>query len=164
VQPNEELAHILSSGLGIGIFLVLMVIAIAFFVFFAMAWMKIAQKLGYEPAWLAWIPVANYFLMAGVADLPIWMPIALAVGMFIPFINWLAGIGALVFSIYVVLVVARKLAKPEWYCVGYIIPLLQLWVIYDLGWNGEPISTASAATYQPPSDNVPPPPPTPPAQ
>jgi len=52
-------------GLGmfaaVGIFLILL-IAVAVYVYTAFVWMTIAKKLKYDKPWLAWIPVANFFL------------------------------------------------------------------------------------------------------
>ena len=39
------------------------IIAIGIYVYMAFAWMTIAKKLGYKKAWLAWIPIANLFLL-----------------------------------------------------------------------------------------------------
>jgi len=36
---------------------------LALYVYMAMAWMTIAKKLGYDKPWLAWIPIANFFLL-----------------------------------------------------------------------------------------------------
>ena len=38
-------------------------ISIGFYVYAALVWMTIARKLGYGKAWLAWIPIANIFLL-----------------------------------------------------------------------------------------------------
>lgn len=38
-------------------------ISIVFYVYWALAWMTIAQKLKYKKAWLAWIPIAQLFLI-----------------------------------------------------------------------------------------------------
>jgi len=43
--------------------LIAIFIAIALYVYTAFAWMVIAQKLQYKNAWLAWIPIANFFLL-----------------------------------------------------------------------------------------------------
>jgi hypothetical protein len=36
---------------------------IAIYVYFALAWYMIAKKLKYKNAWLAWVPLANLFLL-----------------------------------------------------------------------------------------------------
>ena len=37
--------------------------AIVLYIYLAFAWMTIAKKLKYKKAWLAWIPIANMFLV-----------------------------------------------------------------------------------------------------
>lgn len=48
--------------LAVGVVLVVL-IALALYIYTALAWQTIAKKLGYKKAWLAWIPIANYFLL-----------------------------------------------------------------------------------------------------
>ena len=52
-------------GLGVGIAAVILIIAIACYVIFSYAHMKALKALGYDKAWLAWIPFACTF---GCAD------------------------------------------------------------------------------------------------
>ena len=46
------------------LFVVILTIVIVVYVYFALAWMTIAKKLKYKKPWLAWIPLANYFLFS----------------------------------------------------------------------------------------------------
>ncbi len=46
-----------------GLFVFLLIIMLAFYIYSALAWQSIAKKLGYQNAWIAWIPIANYFLL-----------------------------------------------------------------------------------------------------
>jgi len=39
------------------------IVAIALYVYTAFVWMTIAKKLKYKKSWLAWIPIANMFLI-----------------------------------------------------------------------------------------------------
>ncbi|PIN73868.1 hypothetical protein COV20_02010 [Candidatus Woesearchaeota archaeon CG10_big_fil_rev_8_21_14_0_10_45_16] len=50
----------------LGMFLFFMGIVV--YVYFALALMTIAKKLGNDKAWLAWIPIANFFLLAILAE------------------------------------------------------------------------------------------------
>ena len=43
--------------------LIFIIIGIGLYIYSALAWYTIAKKLGYQNAWLAWIPIANYFLL-----------------------------------------------------------------------------------------------------
>jgi len=56
------------GGALVGTLLVfLILIGIASYVYTALAWSSIARKLKYKKHWLAWIPVANFFLIAILA-------------------------------------------------------------------------------------------------
>lgn len=63
----EQLAEVGVVGAiiaAIAAFLVLMIfVIIALYVYWGFAWMTIAKKLKYDKPWLAWIPVANLFLI-----------------------------------------------------------------------------------------------------
>lgn len=128
-MPAEALP--MAAGLGFaGAFLAfamfMFLIAVAIYVYGALAWMTIAKKLKYDKPWLAWIPIANMFLLPILAKKPwpwgfillvpfvnivfaiIWLwnifeqrkyPGALsliAIAAVIPFISWLGGIAMLV--------------------------------------------------------------------
>jgi len=41
----------------------LIFLGLIIYVYMALAWMTIAKKLGYDKPWLAWIPIANLFLI-----------------------------------------------------------------------------------------------------
>ncbi len=57
------------DGLGIfaaaaaGVIAILVIIGVAFYVFFAFSLFKLAQKRGLDMPWLAWIPVAQFYLI-----------------------------------------------------------------------------------------------------
>ena len=60
---ETEILSLLGLGAwaAMGFFLIFL-IAVAVYVYTAFVWMTIAKKLKYDKPWLAWIPVANFFL------------------------------------------------------------------------------------------------------
>ncbi len=50
-------------GLMAGLIVVIFLVSIALYVYWALAWMTIARKLKYKNPWLAWIPIAQLFLI-----------------------------------------------------------------------------------------------------
>ncbi len=77
------------------------------YIYIAICLMFIAQKTGTKYPWLAWIPIANVFLMAMIAKKPWWWALiivlaySVAVGMMSGSLSWLGyifDIAALVFS------------------------------------------------------------------
>jgi len=58
----------MGNGFFAGFFTVMFLLGLAFYVYWALAMMTIAKKLGYKKSWLAWIPVANLFLIPILAE------------------------------------------------------------------------------------------------
>ncbi|MCP4703501.1 MAG: hypothetical protein GY865_02740 [candidate division Zixibacteria bacterium] len=52
----QETAYAADSGMGLVLFL-----WVAFYFFFAFTQFKIAQKVGHESPWWAWVPILNFF-------------------------------------------------------------------------------------------------------
>jgi len=50
-------------GLLAGLVVFIVLLSIALYVYYAFVWMTIARKLKYKYPWLAWIPIANFFLV-----------------------------------------------------------------------------------------------------
>jgi hypothetical protein len=57
---------------GGAVLLVFLVFILAMYVYTSLAFQTIATKTGTANPWLAWIPIANIFLMLGVAKKPMW--------------------------------------------------------------------------------------------
>lgn len=86
------------------------IIGIAFYVFYAFALYKLAQKRGVDMAWLAWIPVAQMYVIGKmvktvkistfeVPSLEIVLPVGMLAAMLlgaIPLIRWLIYLAFLV--------------------------------------------------------------------
>ena len=53
-------------GLGVGVIILVVVIAVAAYVLNSISHMKALKALGYDKAWLAWIPYGVYFACADV--------------------------------------------------------------------------------------------------
>ena len=96
-------------GLGVGIVAVILIIAIACYVIFSYAHMKALKALGYDKAWLAWIPYGCTFACADAAAkdedpvelfgsftvpallFKLWWILLLVLG-FLPFPGWLSNV------------------------------------------------------------------------
>ncbi|MHA1703917.1 MAG: hypothetical protein ACTSWK_16805 [Promethearchaeota archaeon] len=105
--------------LGLGL---IIVIALAFYVYFALAWMTIAQKLKHKRPWLAWIPIANFALILQLGGFH-WALVFLAL---IPVIGWLA------LSILMIIAawkIYEKRKYPGWLALA---PLLD-WITGGIG-------------------------------
>jgi hypothetical protein len=88
---------------------------IAIYVWTALCLYVIANKTGTENAWLAWIPIANIYLMCKVAGKPGW---------------WLVLFLIPIVNIVILVIVAMKIAearnKPSWLGILMIVPIANL--------------------------------------
>jgi len=85
------------------------------YVYYAICLMVIANKTNTPNSWLAWIPIANIYLMCKAAGKPGWWVILF----FIPFVNIVIGI-----IVWMKIAEARK--KPGWVGILMIIPFVNL--------------------------------------
>jgi len=99
------------------------VLGLAAYIYMALAVQTIAKKTGTANDWLAWIPIANLFLMLSVAKKPMWW--------FILFLIPLVGV---VMMIIVWMAVAEARGKPNWWGVLMIVPLVNFVVPGYLAW------------------------------
>lgn len=119
---QEDHSALPIAALG-GLMLFFVCIGLAFYVYFALALMTIAQKTNTDNAWFAWIPILNCILMLNVAKKPIWWIILFL----IPVVN-------IVIAILVWMGVAEARNKPNWWGILMIVPVVNLIVPGYLAW------------------------------
>ena len=107
-----------------GFLIVILLIAVAFYVYSALALQTIAQKTNTENGWLAWIPIANLFLMVMIAKKPAWWILLC----FIPFAN-------LVILILLWMAIAEARGKPNWWGIMLLVPVVNIVVPGYLAWS-----------------------------
>ena len=93
------------------------------YLYVALALQTIAVKTATPNPWLAWIPIANVFLMLGIAKKPMWW-----------FLLFLVPLLNIVIAILVWMGIAEARHKPSWWGVLTIIPIAQLIVPGYLAW------------------------------
>jgi hypothetical protein len=101
-----------------------LVIALAGYLYMALALQTIATKTNTENAWLAWIPIANIFLMLSIAKKPMWWFLLCLV----PLVN-------IVILIMVWMAVAEARHKPNWWGILTIVPVANIVVPGYLAWS-----------------------------
>jgi len=85
------------------------------YIYMAICLMFIANKTNTPNSWLAWIPIANIYLMCKVASKPGWWVILF----FIPIVN-------IVIGIIVWMKIAEARNKPSWLGILMIIPFVNI--------------------------------------
>ena len=93
------------------------------YVYMSLALQTIADKTSTPNAWLAWIPIANIFLMLDIAKKPMWWFILFL----IPLVNIVIAI-----MVWMGIAVARQ--KPDWWGILMIVPIANLVVPGYLAW------------------------------
>ena len=105
------------------------------YVYTAICLMFIAQKTGTKYPWLAWIPIANVFLMAMIARKPWWwvliilLAYAIAAGSMKSGFAWfgyLLIIVVLVFLILIWISICQARNRPGWWVILGFIPIVNL--------------------------------------
>ena len=93
------------------------------YVYMALALQTIADKTSTQNAWLAWIPIANIFLMLDIAKKPMWW-----------FILFLVPVVNIVIAIMVWMGIAVARQKPDWWGILMIVPVANFVVPGYLAW------------------------------
>ncbi len=102
-------------GLGIVGLLIPLVILLGVYIYFAFCFQVIARKTNTENGWLAWIPIANIYLMCQIAGKPAWWLILF----FIPLVN-------IIVSILIFMGIAEARNKPSWIGILMIVPVINI--------------------------------------
>lgn len=111
--------------------LAFLVLLLAFYIYVSLALMTIAKKTKTDNAWLAWIPIANYYLITQVAKVSGLWTLALLLT-FIPGIGGLALLGV---SVWLFWRISERRNFPGWLSLLMIVPVVNLIVIGVLAWG-----------------------------
>jgi len=132
----ERAADILAGGIIGGLIAIGLIIAtlvaVVLYIYFAVAWKTIADKLKYKRSWLAWIPFANISMILQIGKFH-WAWIFLLA---IPVAGWIA--------LFVMFIIANwrifdKRRYPGWFSLSLVIPnagfILYLIAIGFVAWK-----------------------------
>lgn len=92
-----------------------LVIYVAVYIYLAYCLMAIAGKLDVPNGWLAFIPIANIYLMCKMIGLSGWY---LLLGL-VPFVN-------IVFFVYLWWKISERRERPGWYGILMLVPIANL--------------------------------------
>ena len=102
----------------------------AFYVYVSLALMAIAKKTKTRNAWLAWIPIANYYLITQAAKVSGLWTFALLLG-FIPLAGGFATLGI---TIWLFWRISERRKLPGWVSLLMLIPVVNLVVLGIIAW------------------------------
>jgi len=115
-DPNVFGGAFLGAGL-VALGIIALLIGIAVYVYFALAWKAIAEKVKYKNSWLAWIPFANISMWLQMGGFH-WAWVFLLI---IPVIGWLAVGVLFVISNWRVF---EKLKYPGWWSLAPVLSII----------------------------------------
>jgi len=120
IDPNVFFGAMAGSGLTallLTLGFIAFLVFVAVYIYFALAWKKIAEKRKYKRPWLAWIPIANTAMWLQMGGFH-WAWIFL---MLIPILGWIT-IGVLfIISNYRVF---KQLKYPGWLSLSLVIDII----------------------------------------
>ena len=101
------------------------------YVYAALALMYIGKRTNTENAWLAWIPIANIYLMTKIGKIhPAWTLVIL-----LSFIPMVGSLLLMIAMVYFWWKIAEARSKPGWWGILMIIPLVNLVMMGILAWG-----------------------------
>jgi uncharacterized membrane protein YhaH (DUF805 family) len=114
-----------------GILLLVVMVSIALYVYTSFAYMAIGRKAKLKTPGLAWIPGVGPLILAFQASKMHWWPWLLLIGVFIPFVNFIASIAFTVFAIIWQWKLLEAIRKPGWWILLNFIPILGtiIWLV-----------------------------------
>ena len=107
------------------------IIGIAFYVYMAVVLMTIAKKTKTPNEWLAWIPIANIYLMTQIAKVPGWVTLSVL-------LSAIPVIGGIIFGVVYLWLwwkIAEARKMPGWYALLMIIPIVNLIIMGIIAWK-----------------------------
>jgi len=143
-QVNLGLGDItgIAALLGVGFIVVLtifLLLGAALYIYQSLAWQSIAKKLKYKKPWLAWIPIANFFLLPILAKkkwtwgLIVLIPFILLPFLIIPVVGFILYWLAIIFIILMAIIwtwdIYEKRKYPGWLSLGpafIFIPIVNI--------------------------------------
>ncbi len=119
------------TGMVLFVFIMIYIlIMLAIYIYTSLAVMKIAKKTKTENGWLAWIPIANIYLMTQMAGVSGWWTLAV----FVTFIPFIGGLLVAAGFVYLWWIICAKIKKPEWWSILLLVPILNLVLLGIMAW------------------------------
>ena len=124
-RQGDATEAVAGTGMVFGLMCCYFLIIVGIYVYYSMALMTIAKKLGAEDKyWWAWIPILNVLLMLELAGKEFWWLFLL----FIPFVN-------VVVSVIVWMAIAEARGKPSWWGIMLIVPVMNFIAPGYIAWS-----------------------------
>jgi len=113
------------------VMIVALVVFAIFYVYMALALMAIAKKTKTPNGWLAWIPIANIYLMTKIGKVPAWTMLGL-LALFLPFVG---GIVIMALNVYWWWKIAEARDRAGWLGLLMLVPVANVIIPGYLAWS-----------------------------
>ena len=117
----------------VAIIVFILILSVVSYVYYSLTLMIVAEKTGTEPAWLAWVPIGNIYLMSKIAGMQ-WWPILLVLAFPIPVLGSIASIMFSIFSFVWLWKICEARGREGWWAVLIAIPLVG-WIWNPIMWG-----------------------------
>ncbi|MFH1649429.1 MAG: hypothetical protein ABIA93_02685 [Candidatus Woesearchaeota archaeon] len=124
-----------------GMMVFFVILFIAAYIYQAWATMVIAQKTKTKYPWLAWIPIANLFLLPMIAQVPWWTALIVVVASFIPFLGIVVVIAATIWWWWKI---SERRNYPGPLGILMVVPIAQWIVLGFLAWKEQKAAPVAA--------------------
>ncbi len=158
-RAAAEYRYEAEGGLALGIILLIFAIIVAFYVLYCWLLYRIGKKMGYDKNWMAWVPIAQMYMLGELAGKDMTFILIMIIGSFV------CGIVGAVMQVIAFMALAERMGKENWWGILTIIPVVNFIAMYVIG-NGQPVqyyqpaaAYAPAPGYYPPQQGYQPPPP-----
>jgi len=112
----------LAGGIFAAMGTAILIVGILIYVYFALALMTMAKRLKTPNAWLAWIPIANFYLITQMAKQDGLWTLAILLSL-IPMVG---PILLLVVTIWFMWIIVERIKFPGWTSLLLIIPVVNI--------------------------------------
>jgi Zn-dependent protease len=119
-----------------------LIMGLVLYIYSSWATMVIANKLNVPNGWLAFIPIANVYLMTQMADVPAWMTLLIL----LPIIPFLGGLAFMAIMIWWWWKICEKRGREGWWSLLMLIPIVNLVILGMLAWSEANGPTAGKQT------------------
>lgn len=110
---------------------VYIIVMLAVYIYSALALMTIAKKTKTENGWLAFIPIANFYLITQMAGQSGWWTLAVL----LPIIPIIGSLAMVAISIWFFWIICEKIRRPGWWSLLLLIPIVNLVILGVMAWG-----------------------------
>jgi len=147
------------GGAAVALLFAIFAAVIVFYVLYCWLLYRIGKKMGYDKNWMAWVPIAQMYMLGELAGKDTTFILIMILGSF------LCGIVGVVMQVIAFMALAERMGKESWWGILTLIPIVNFIAMYVIG-NGQPVqyyqpaaAYTAAPGYYPPQQGYAPPPP-----